>query len=189
MTARFHDAADSMGAPGRDGPGPYDEMSGVLAGLPRPRPVRMSRRGKSTAVLVAVILIVSMTLFFVGLSAQSKATGGNAGLAQSLKFALPIVFIFVIVPLMLGQVTRQKPLLAQGEIALAKVTDRRWARHGATIRYEFTTQRGEHFSRTGPDGTGQLSAGMTVPVFYDPQRPKKQLALCASFYEVILPGE
>jgi hypothetical protein len=30
---------------------------------------------------------------------------------------------------------------------------------------------------------------MNVPIFYDPQNPKKQLALCASFYEVVLPGK
>jgi hypothetical protein len=31
--------------------------------------------------------------------------------------------------------------------------------------------------------------GMTVPVFYDPLEPKKQVALCAAFYEVVLPGQ
>jgi len=30
---------------------------------------------------------------------------------------------------------------------------------------------------------------MSVPIFYDPQEPKKQVALCASFYEVVLRGE
>jgi len=26
---------------------------------------------------------------------------------------------------------------------------------------------------------------MKVPIFYDPQKPKRQVALCSSFYEVL----
>lgn len=168
--------------------GPYDEIARALAGLPRPRRIRMSRRGKSTVVLVAVVLIVSMGIFIAGLAAKSSAQS-NAGPSQTLPFALPIVFILVIVPLMLRQITRQRPLLTEGEIATARVTKRRAARHGPTIQYEFRTPLGEPFSRGASDGSGRLSAGMSVPVFYDPQNPKRQLALCASFYQVILPGE
>ena len=80
-------------------------------------------------------------------------------------------------------------LLAEGEIATAQVTKRWMARNGPNIRYEFTTPLGEHFTRGAADGSRQLSVGMSVPIFYDPQRPKKQLALCASFYEVVLPGK
>jgi len=180
----FQDGATSSG----DVSGPYDEMSRALAELPRPRVVRMSRKGKSTSELVTVILIVSMTMFIAGLSARSAAAGRNAGPSQLLTFALPIVFILAIVALMLRTITRQKLLLAEGELATARVTERRLARHGPTIRYEFTTRLGEHFTRSAADGSGQLSVGMNVLIFYDPQSPKKQLALCASFYEVVLPG-
>jgi hypothetical protein len=168
--------------------GPYDDLISALAVVPRPRDVRMSRRGKSTSVLVTVILVVSMTLFVAGLVAQTKATGANTGSPQLVKFALPIVFISVFVPFQLFIISRQKILIAEGEIATARVTERRLARHGPTIRYEFTTSLGEHFSRSASDGTGQLSPGMSVPIFFDPQAPKKQLALCASFYEVVMPG-
>lgn len=168
--------------------GPYDEIGRVLADLPRPRRIRMSRRGKSTAVLVAAVLMASMGIFIAGLAAKSSAQS-NAGPSQSLPFALPIVFVVVIVPLMLRQITRQKPLLTDGEIAMARVTKRRAARHGPTIRYEFRTPLGEQFSRGASDGSGRLSVGMSVPVFYDPRNPKRQLALCGSFYEVMLPGE
>jgi len=90
---------------------------------------------------------------------------------------------------MLKVIGRQKRLLADGEIATARVTKRWMARNGPNIRYEFTTPLGEHFTRGGADGSLKLSVGMNVPIFYDPQRPKKQLALCASFYEVVMPGE
>ena len=168
--------------------GPYDEIARVLVDLPRPRPIRMSRRGKSTLVLVAAVLIASMGIFLAGLAAKSpeRATPGQS---QTLPFTLPILFILVIVALMLRQITRQKLLLADGEIAMARVTKRRASRHGPAIQYEFGTPLGQQFSRGAADGSGRVSAGMSVPVFYDPQNPKRQLALCGSLYEVILPGK
>jgi hypothetical protein len=189
MTSPYRDGEISSGALDAGVDGPYDRISRLLAELPRPRPVRMSRRGKSTVALVTVVLLVSMGIFVAGLSAKSAAASSNGRPPQTLAFALPIVFILVIVPVMLRQVLRQKPLLAEGEIGSARVTDQRLARHGPTIRYEFTTPLGERFSRSASDGSGELSVGMKVPIFYDPRSPKKQLALCASFYEVALPGE
>ena len=149
----------------------------------------MSTRGKTTVVLIAAVLLASMGIFVAGLTARSAAMGRNAGSSQSLPYALPIIFILVIVPLMLRTITQQKKLITEGEIGVGSVTKRRMARHGPTIHYEFTTPLGEHFSRNASDGSGQLSVGMNVPIFYDPQSPKKQLALCGSFYEVVPPSE
>jgi hypothetical protein len=188
MTKSFHDGQEWGESPGEVLPGPYDDLIPALAAAPRPRAVRMSRRGRSTSVLVTAMLVISMTLFVAGLTAQSRVSGASAGSSQLAKFALPILFIVVFVPFQLFTVTRQKTLIADGEIATARVIERRLARHGPTIRYEFTTPLGEHFSRSAPDGTGQLSPGMSVPIFYNPQAPKRQLALCGSFYEVVPPG-
>jgi hypothetical protein len=55
------------------------------------------------------------------------------------------------------------------------------------VRYDFETQRGEGFSEIASDGKGNLAIGMEVPVFYDPRNPKKHVALCNSFFEVVLP--
>jgi hypothetical protein len=189
VTAAFRDAADSNEMYGGDITGPYDEMSRALAELPRPRAVRMSRRGKSTVALIVVVIAVSMGMFFAGLSARSAVMARNGSSPQYAPFVLPIIFLLVIAPLMVRTITRQKILLTDGEIATARVTDQRRARHGATIRYDFTTRLGDHFSRGASDGPGQLSVGMNVPIFYDPQNPSKQLALCGSFYEVVLPGK
>jgi hypothetical protein len=169
--------------------GPYDKISRMVGELPRPRPVRMSRRGKTIAVMVSAGLLASLGTFATGLLAQSAVAGRNGGPPQFLTFALPIVLILVIVPVMLRALARQKLLLAEGEMAMAQVTKRWLARNGPNIRYEFTTPLGEHFSRSAADSSRLLSIGMKVPIFYDPQRPKRQLALCASFYEVAMPGE
>ena len=188
MTAGFGDRTNTNVMPG-EGTGPYDDLSRQLAEIPRPRPVRMSRRGKLTAGAVSIALLASLGIFAAGLAATSAMARQNARQPQFLTFALPIILVFVIVPLMLRTIGRQKSLLAEGEMAMARVTKRWSARNGPNINYEFTTPLGEQFSRSAADGSGRLSVGMDVPIFYDPQKPKKQLALSASFYEVILPGK
>jgi hypothetical protein len=185
----FHDNTGSSDAPNGQAAGPYDETSRALAGLPRPRRVRMSLRGKTTLAVTAVILLASLGIFVAGLSGQSRVSPRNSGSPQILPFAIPIVFILLFVPLMFRSIIRQKPLLVDGEIAAARVTKRWASRHGPRIQYEFNTPLGEHFSSSAVDGSGQLAVGMNVPVFYDSQTPKRQIALCASLYEVVLPGE
>lgn len=189
MKGPFQGGMDSNEGPGGVIPGPYDEISRVLAELPRPRPVRMSRRGKLIAAIVSSALLASLGIFAASLSLTSAVAGRNAAPPQFLAFALPIVLILVIVPLMLRKITQQKFLVATGEIASAHVTKRWIARNGPYIRYEFAAPLGEHFSRSAADASRTLAVGMNVPIFYDQQSPKKQLALCASFYEVVLPGE
>jgi hypothetical protein len=170
--------------------GPYDEMSRVLATLPPPRPVRMGRRGKIIAIVVLSALLASLGMYATaGVMAQRAAGGQEAGASQFPVYALSITFIVVFGIVMLNVIGRQKRLLADGEIAMAHVTKRWMARNGPNIFYEFTTPLGEHFSRGAADGSRQLSVGMNLPIFYDPQKPKRQLALCASFFEVVLPGK
>jgi hypothetical protein len=189
--ATFQDQDNSMHGGAADGqvPGPYDEIGRAIADLPRPRRVRMSWRGKTTVVMVAAILLASVGLFVTGLASKSAAAQRAGQPPQTLPFVLPILFLLVIVPVMLITVLRQKPLLIDGEIGTARVTKRWAARHGPKIQYEFTTPLGEHFSRSASDGPGRLSVGMAVPVFYDAQRPKRQVALCASLYEIVMPGK
>ena len=190
MTAPYQDGAPSNDAPRDDIAGPYDEMSRVLAELPRPRPVRMSRRGKIIGMVVLIALLASMGIYAAaGMLAQRAVDGQIAGPSQFPVYALSIAFMVVFVIVMLNMIGKQKRLLSEGEMATARVTRRSVARNGPNICYEFSTTNGERFSHSVPDASRQLSVGMSVPVFYDPLRPKKQLALCASFYEVVLPGK
>lgn len=187
--APFGDAAGSSGQTGENVSGPYDEMSRVLVALPRSRPVRITRRGKINATVITVALAVSIAVFVAGLVTTSRSAGQTAVPPGFFSFAMPIVLVVAVVLVLLRAIKQQKILLAGGEMAMARVTKRWIARNGPNVRYEFTTPLGEHLSRNAADASRQLSVGMNVPVFYDSQRPKKQLAMCASFYEVVLPGE
>jgi hypothetical protein len=139
--------------------------------------------------MVSAALLASLGFYAAGMAAQRAVAGQYAGPPQFSVYALPIAFVVVVALVMLNALARQKRLLAEGEMATVQVTKRWMARNGPNIRYEFTTSLGEHFSRGAADSSRQLSVGMNVPIFYDPQRPKRQLALCASFYEVVMPEE
>jgi hypothetical protein len=168
--------------------GPYDDIGKLIAELPRPRPVRMSIRGKMMAAIVSVALLTSFGAYAAAdVVMRRNARIPYAGPSQFPIYILSIVFALIFTIVMANIIGRQKSLLAEGEMGMARVVDRVLARNGANIRYDFTTALGEHVSGSAPDGSRKLSVGMNVPVFYDAQNPKKQLALCASFYEAILP--
>ena len=166
----------------------------MVAELQRPRPVRMSRQGKMMVAIIAISLLafagalVAMAVLHPG-AARLPATDGNATPVRPAVYLLPIGLVAVIAFVMRRSLVQQRWLLAMGELAMGRVTKQWIARNGNGIRYEFTTPAGETLSRMTIDNARQLLAGMSVPIFYDPQQPKKQVALCASFYEVVLPGE
>jgi hypothetical protein len=166
------------------------EQYKLLAELPRPRPVRMSRQGKMNVVVISIALI-AFAAALIAMSVMQPAAGrSNATpLPRPVIFVLPIGLVILIMFVMQRALERQYKLLVYGELAMARVTKQWIARNGHGIRYEFTTPAGENFSRMTSDSTRQLFEGMTVPIFFDQQQPKKQVALCASFYEIILRGQ
>lgn len=141
------------------------------------------------AAIVAIAMLGCLVAYAVlGFTISKNAGVGNAGPSQFPVFAMAIVFTVIFTAVLLTMIRRQKRLLIDGEMCMAGVVDRIMARNGPNIRYDFTTPLGEHLSGGAVDGTRNLSIEMAVPVFYDPQNPKRQLALCASFFEIILPG-
>ncbi len=170
--------------------GPYDEISRVLADVPRPRPVRMGRRGRVVALIVSIAILTSFGLYVVvGTSAGRKPPPNYAGPSQLPMFGVSIAITVAFAIFAVTTIGTQKSLVSDGEMAVARVTKRWAARNGPNIAYEFTTPLGERVARIAADGSRKLAVGMNVPVFYDPRNPKRQLALCASFYEVVLPGK
>jgi hypothetical protein len=141
------------------------------------------------AAILSIALLTSVGAYGAASAMiRRNGTAQNSGPSLFPVYALTIVFIFVFTVAIVNVIGKQKRLLADGEMSMARVADRVLARNGPNIRYDFATPLGEHFSGSAQDGSRKLSVGMTIPVFYDVKNPKKQLALCASFYEVVLPG-
>jgi hypothetical protein len=140
------------------------------------------------AIVVSIALLASLGIYVAaGVAIRRSAGGAYNGPSQFPIYAISMAFIAVFGFMMLIVISRQKRLLGEGEFAVGIVTKQWAARNGPNIRYEFSTPAGEHFSGVSADGSRKLSVGMSVPIFYDRQNPKKHLALCASFYEVMQP--
>ena len=162
----------------------------LLAELPRPRPVRMSRQGKMNVAIISIALLVFAGVLAAMSVMQPATARKNLTLPpRPLVYVLSFGLVALIAFVMQRSLDRQRQLLAEGELAMARVTKQWIARNGNGIRYEFTTPAGEAFSRMTIDSARQLLVGMSALIFYNPQQPKRQVALCASFYEIMSSGK
>ena len=185
--------AESNNPPGMGGatPGPYDEMGRVLAGLPRPRSIRMGWQGKMSVAIFAVALSLSLGMFlwFGRRVEKDLPRPEQRQVAPAREFVLPAGMVVVGLIFLWRIGGQERRLLINGELGHARVV-KRWAgRNGPYVQYEFATPTGERISRNAADKSRQLSVGMTVPVFYDSLAPKRQVPLCSSIYKFILPQE
>lgn len=80
---------------------------------------------------------------------------------------------------------RECDLLENGEVAMGKIV-RRWTgdKTNTSVQYEFSDYQGQTHAGGGYDYTGKLYEGMSVPVFYDRENPKRQIAYCATMHVI-----
>jgi hypothetical protein len=133
--------------------------------------------------------VFGFVLVAMALLQPSAARRNSAPPSRALVIALPLGLLTTMALVMQRVLARERELLGEGEVVMGRVTKQWTARNGNGIQYEFTTPSGETISRMTTDFARQLMDGMSVPVFYDALDPKKQVALCAAFYEVVLPGQ
>ena len=110
MAAPFPDEASSSEAPGRKrrGTPTFFAMRRIPAELPRPRPVRMSRRGKMIAMMVLIALLASLGIYAAtGVVAQRAAGEQYASPSQFPTYAVSIAFVAVFAIVMLNVVGRR----------------------------------------------------------------------------------
>jgi len=161
-----------------------------LISLPTPRPVRLGRRGK---VMLTMVLLV---VFFLDAFLIWSLYGVWYGAHSFADFHGPQIFlacltvVIACVPFFVRRgIVRHKNLMENGAVAMARVTGQRTLKSNSIITYEFEDANGRTVSESGPDLTRSLYERMTVPVFYDPQNSKRQVAACASFFEIVNPSE
>ena len=161
----------------------------ILKEMPRPRPVRMSRRGKIN-LLVVMIAVASFDFIFLVMAWKRHASAGSlAGLSKTDWMWMGIALLLALAPLgVCKNLQKQKALLESGEVALARVLRRMRDDSGATIQYEFEDPQGNKSSGMASDMTRSLYEGMSVIVFFDAQNSRRRVAQCECFCEVVLPG-
>lgn len=82
---------------------------------------------------------------------------------------------------------RDRKLLAEGNLAMAIVTHQELSGgkgRQSKIRYEFKDAAGRVVEGGGTDESGELYEDMQMPVFYNPERPGRNVALCAATCEI-----
>ncbi len=153
----------------------------------RPREIQMATHGKFS-LAVGVLVVVTFgavlgahlygewarTLSFA--TFQTKDWGMAAG-----------VIVLLLLPLgMWRSQVRECDLLENGEIAMGKIL-RQWKddKNNSSVEYEFSDTQGQTHKGMGFDYTGKLFEGMSVPVFYDREDPKRQIAYCATMHEIV----
>jgi hypothetical protein len=153
----------------------------------RPREIRMSSQGK-----FGVIAGSLMALGFAGAigfqvytkwalhQSFARFQGGDWAMA-----GVGALLLLLPYGIWRGQ-NAECDLLENGEVALAKVTQQ-WTgnKNSASIECEFKDSSGQVRKVISADTTRKLYQGMSVPVFYDRDDPKRQIAYCATLHEVI----
>jgi len=161
-----------------------------LVSLPPPRPVQLGARGKImlTVVLLVVFFLDAFLIWSLyGLWYGARSFGDFHGPQI---FLASLALLIACVPFFVRRgIVRHQKLMENGAVAMARVTGQRTLKNNSIITYEFEDANGKTISESGPDLTRSLFEGMTVPVFYDAQNPKRQVAACASFFEIVNPSK
>lgn len=173
----------------RASPSVLDASLQQLQALPRPRRVRFRFQG-SFAAAIALLVMVAFALVGLFLSAhasRNSPTAGDSFARFAPMFSVLAVFLIVLI-LPFFRAKRDAPLLRDGELAFARVTSQQTIQQGKTrysrIDYEFKTSSGQLIQNSAKDLSNSVFEEMTIPVFYDPLNPTKNLTPCATYLQV-----
>jgi hypothetical protein len=173
-----------------------DEKHRLVASLPRPRAVQLSRRGKSWVLILSGVLAAVEIGLLTYVIYHWMATGSfSAVIAKNpaaFYLALGLPFLTVMFS---GGLRKQKELLRNGDVALATVTSTSNSPSQPnrnddvrTVQYEFRDATGTVLTGSSADPTLLLREGSAMLVYYDSDDLSQQIAQCAAYYKVVAPG-
>lgn len=154
-----------------------------LQALPRPRRVRFRA---PTSLLIILLFLVLLPIGVVYLMTHHPASA-RGHVNPSGFLAMPIIFVvLIVVPYFRDK--RNQPLLRDGELSLGRVTYQENIQVGKSsysrIAYEFKTPSGQLIQDRAKDLTYSVYEDMTIPVFYDPANPSKNVTPCATYLRI-----
>lgn len=159
----------------------------ALLSTSRPRRIRMAKRGQLNLGVGLLAVLVYATVLGVYLHSVWARTLSFAPFGGKDWLMMALVAVILLIPYgMWRSQVRERDLLENGEIAMGRVT-RQWLDEGASsIEYEFKDFLGQSHKGLGHDYTKNLYKDMAVPVFYDTNNPKRQVAYCSTLHEVVI---
>lgn len=188
--ASADDTASFAQAPERDGTAEKSEEYAFLLSLATPRPVRLSRRGRRVVNLLLLFVFgveafLAWTLHGVWYRGQVMAQSRAPEI-----FLIAFMILIAALPFFMRRgMVRDLRLMENGALAVGRVTEQRDVRNASTIQYEFEDATGKTVSASANDLTRLFLAGMSIPVFYEAQNSKHNVAACASLFEIANPAD
>lgn len=169
---------------------PASSRDEALVRTPAPRRIRMSKGGRITV----WVTMIGLSIFFVPMTASIYhhwALYHSFAGVQGLGWAIAIEALTALVAYGIWRGQKAEcGLLEHGEAVMGRVL-RQWTdnKNNSWIEYEFTDFAGSSHKGSCFDRTRQLFAGMQVVVFYDREKPSRQIAACTTLHEIILPTD
>jgi|SRR5579859_5147340 len=163
----------------------------LLLNMPTPRPVRLRGTGRWGPWIAYGLLVVYIIVTFWTLLPALRNDEAPTS-AQSWLILIPLAGIAIFTWGTFHGRAAEKNLLSSGAIGLATIEHQFNAEDAghSYIDYEFSDSHGHVWQKRTMDSFGGYATGMTVVVFYDVDRPERQIADCSTeYYEVVLPDE
>jgi len=167
---------------------PLDPQLQMLQSMPRPRRVRFRFGGSVAGVVIAfaAIGIINAVVFLT--VSRPPHRSGNDSFAPFIPLLFVVIVFAAVVLIPFLRDRRNLPLLRDGELAFARVVSQRTVQQGkssySSIDYEFKTSSSLQIRGTARDLTNSVFEDMTIPVFYDPLNPDKNVTPCATYLKV-----
>ncbi|HVZ18288.1 MAG TPA: hypothetical protein VG897_14300 [Terriglobales bacterium] len=163
----------------------------MVAGLPRPRPLRRTAIGNFTVILATVLVGLIEIALLVHLYFLIEAVSSLGELFAIHKMSvLAILVVPLFVPLVRSGLRQQRWMVSEGEVAIATVQARYPATRQWRVDFEFEDSKGRRISSTAMDSTGKhfLVEGQQMLVYYMSSNPYNALPQCMASYEPTVNG-
>jgi hypothetical protein len=159
-----------------------------LWALTKPRRVRLKPVARVITIAFPISWIFIVYFGFQIVRDEIAVSGPLATLRD-----LGPLLLFALVWSVIGITTirtarRDRRLLADGNLAIGTVTHQELSggKHQTSqIQYEFQDSNGRRVHGDGTDESWEVYEDMEVPVFYDPEVPRRNVALCGATCELI----
>ncbi len=153
-----------------------------LAVLPRPRKLTTTWKGRG---YVAFGLVLVGLYTFYGLPAiWREFSNPHAASWKYWMLLVPPVVIYGYSFVFFRNRLRERQLLANGELASGYVTAQHNGEYTQSIQYCFRLAGGKLITGRCNDASRSLYEGMTVPVFFDSENPKRSIPLDCSLTKI-----
>ena len=165
-------------------PGPFGDsrLGEQLDGLPRPRIVTIAGRDRIILLFVFLFLCLWTVLWTRAILESWKSKTDFALFA--------VIFLVIFASLWLHELRRElrnRSILANGEFALGRITfqeDVGGKTRKSKITYEFSDVLGRTWNGKGHDSTKAYTEHMSLMVFYEPDDPSQNVALCTTVWRL-----